>query len=101
MLRTGAVNLAELDPLEQVDFIAYEQRELNLRFIEQVNLVYCLSTSEEDASAKIEFLRSQYWVEDQAGTEDRDMLDTDALMSMQNKTFSIMTTGNGSMLEIK
>lgn len=93
--------MVELDPLEQADFIAYEERELDLRFAEQVNLIQATSSSKEEAKARIDILASTYWVEFEANNEDRDMLDTEALMKLQQKTFVMTDTGRGAVLEIK
>lgn len=99
-MRTGAVDITELDPLEQADFIAYEQRELEIRFSEQAALMFALSRTEEDAKARIAALRKVYWPEAADVTDARDRLDTGALLEMQDKTFKLVQTGRGAMLEI-
>lgn len=101
MLRTGDLKLRDLEPLEQVDVLAVEERELSLRYFEQSTAIMATAKSPEMAAKFCEALRNEYFIGYKAQEEQRKRIDVDELRKLQEYTYVMARTAVGGALEMR
>jgi hypothetical protein len=100
LLRRG-VALEDYEPLEQLDFVAFEKKEVLLRYIEQSTMVYATARDPKQASALVERLRMEYFPEYISQKNTKLDKQTQELLDMQNSTYLMTSAGKGGLLEIR
>lgn len=93
--------MAELYPLEQIDLLEFERKELLLRFMEQSAQIFATAPSKEAANALVDALRVEFFVDYEASQDAQRKLETEELLAMQKLTYKISATRTGgAVLEI-
>ena len=102
MLRTGAIDLRELSPLEEADVLEFEQRELTLRYVEQSTAILASAQNRTGAEALLEALRSEFFIGYDEANRRKRRLAADELVKMQQYAFTISPSpGGGGRLEMR
>lgn len=100
-MRTGSVQFEELFPLEIVDFIELEKRELVQRYIEQSTLILSNAKSSEMAKKLLDLIRDEFFIGYKDNERRQDQTRVEELMALQNYTFEMTATGSKGVLEIR
>lgn len=100
-MRTGALDLRELTPLEEVDVLEFEQRELMLRYVEQSTAILASARNQAGAESLLEALRAEFFIGYTEADQQKRRLAADELVKMQEYAFTISPTAGGGRLEVR
>jgi hypothetical protein len=95
------VDLEEFSPLEQQDFVAAEQKEILLRFIEQTNYIYANASDPEQAKKLVERLQRVLFVDYDSYRRSKDRAMAQELMDLTQKAYKLTVVGGQGYLSIE
>ena len=94
--------MSELHPLEQLDMLELERKELLRKFTEQTAQTYAAAPNREVAAMLVEALKAEFFVGYEATQEAKKKIEVEELLEMQKMTFTMTPTGTGGgVLEMR
>lgn len=97
---SGVVDLRELDPLEQVDFVELARRRWEISFLTHTAQIRAACPSQEVADKLLEAMRSAYFVGYRDEREAQARVGMAELLKMQEASYRLTATKGGGVLEI-
>lgn len=92
--------MRDLHPLEQLDLLEFERKEILRDFTKQTAQIYSAAPNAEVASILIEALKAEFFIGYESAKEASKKIEVEELLEMQKMTFTMRRSGAGGILEM-